>query len=112
MTSLVQKGAQHNMPVDHTYDDLIQRPCYQRGSPFLDPAGNRTLRRPSDHRRESQVAVVRTCLPFIRSGKNYLARHSERGKETRQTEEELERQEMNRPGVRSGEQKKNGGNWL
>ena len=26
-----------------------------------------------------------TCLPFIRSGQNHLARHSERGKKTRQT---------------------------
>ena len=28
---------------------LIQRPCYQRGSPCQDPAGNRTTQRPSDH---------------------------------------------------------------
>ena len=28
------------------------------------------------------------CLPFIRSGQNHLARHSERGKKTRQTEED------------------------
>ena len=39
--------------------------------------------------------------PFIRSGQNHLARHSERGKETRQTEEEVGRQHqgMDRPGV-------------
>ena len=50
-------------------------------------------------------------LPFIRSGQNHLARHSERGKKTRQTEEEVGRQHqgMDRPGVRqipegSGEQ--------
>ena len=50
---------------------------------------------------------------FIRSGQNYLARHSERGKKTRQTEEEVGRQHqgMDRPGVRqvpegSGEQGK------
>ena len=30
--------------------------------------------------------------PFIRSGQNHLARHSERGKKTRQTEEEMGRQ--------------------
>ena len=61
-----------------------------------------------------QTAVVWSCLPFIRSGQKHLARHSERGKKTRQTEEEVERhhQGMNRPGVRqvpegSGEQK----NW-
>ena len=32
-----------------------------------------------------QTAVVWSCLPFIRSGQNHLARHSERGKKTRQT---------------------------
>ena len=35
---------------------------------------------------ETQTEVVWTCLPFIRSGKNHLARHSESGKQTRQTE--------------------------
>ena len=41
-------------------------------------------------------------LPFIRSGQNHLARHSERGKKTRQTEEEVgrQRQGVDRPGVR------------
>ena len=34
--------------------------------------------------------MVRSHLPFIRSGENHLARHSERGKKTRQTEERLE----------------------
>ena len=33
-----------------------------------------------------QTAVVWTCLPFIRSGQNHLARHSERGKKKRLTE--------------------------
>ena len=53
------------------------------------------------------------CFPFIRSGQNHLARHSERGEKTRQTEEEVGRQNqgMDRPGVRqvpesSGEQGK------
>ena len=31
--------------------------------------------------------MVWTCLPFIRSGQNQLARHSERGEKTRDTEE-------------------------
>ena len=51
--------------------------------------------------------------PFIRSGQNHLARHSERGKETRQTEEEVrtKHQGMDRPGVHqvpkgSGEKEK------
>ena len=41
-------------------------------------------------------------LPFIRSGQNHLARHSERGKKIRQTEEEVGRQHqgMDRSGVR------------
>ena len=92
---------------------LIQRLCYQRGSPCQDPAGNRTTRRPPDHCKEMQTAVAWSCLPFIRSGQNHLARHSERGKKTSQTEEEVGRQHqgMDRPGVRqvpesSGEQGK------
>ena len=75
--------------------------------------GNRTTRKPSDHRKETQTAVVWTCLPFIRSGQNNLARHSERGKKTRPTQEEVGRQHqgMDRPGVLqvpegSGEQEK------
>ena len=40
--------------------------------------------------------------PFIRSDQNHHARHSERRKKTRQTEEEMRRQHqgMDRPGVR------------
>ena len=60
-----------------------------------------------------QTAVVWSCLPLIRSGQNHLARHSERGKKTRQTDEEVGRQHqgMDRPGVRhvpvgSGKQRK------
>ena len=70
-------------------------------------------RRPPDDRKETQTAEVWPCLPFIRSGQNHLARHSERGKKTRQTEEAVGRQHqgMDRPGVRqipegSGEQRK------
>ena len=63
---------------------LIQRPCYQRGSPCQDPAGSWTTRRPPDHRKKTQTVVVWSCLPFIRTGQNHLARHSERGKKTRQ----------------------------
>ena len=57
------------LPQDTTH--LIQRPCYQRGSPCQDPAGNRSTRRP-DHRKETQTAVVWSCPPFIRSGQNHL----------------------------------------
>ena len=94
---------------------LIQRPCYQRGIPCQDPAGNWTTRRPPDDRKETQTAVVWSCFPFIGSGQNHLARHSERGKKTRRTKEEVGRQHqgMDRPGVRqvpegSGEMEKTG----
>ena len=89
------------------------RTCYQRGSQYQDPAGNWTTRRPPGDRKETQTAVVWSCLPFIRSGKNHLARHSERGKKTRRTKEEVGRQHQgtDRSGVRkvpegSGEQGK------
>ena len=80
------------LPQDTTH--LIQRPCYQRGSPCRDPTGNWTARRPPDHRKETQItAVVWPCFPFIGCGQNHLARHSERGKKkTRQTEGEVGRQ--------------------
>ena len=92
---------------------LIQRPCYQRGSQCQDPAGNWTTWRSPDDRNETQTEVVWSCFPFIRSGQNHLAKHSERGKKTRRTKEEVGRQHqgMDRPGVRqvpegSGEQAK------
>ena len=87
------------LPQDTTH--LIQRPCYQRVSPCQDPASNWTTRRPPDHRKDAQTAVVWSCLPFIRSGQNHRARYSERGKKTRQTEEEVGRQHqgVDRPGV-------------
>ena len=98
-----------------SYKDHI---CYQRASLCQDPEGNWTARRPPDNRKETQTAVVWSCLPFIRSGQNHLARHSERGRETRQTVKGVGRhnQGMDRPGVRqvpkgSGEQK-NGGKWF
>ena len=89
------------------WTDLIRsksRPCYQRGSPCQDPAGNRTTqtRRPPDHCKETQTAVVWSCLPFIKSGQNHLTRHSERRKKKRSSPSPR--------GVwRTG---KNGGNWL
>ena len=62
---------------------------------------------------------MKICLPFIRSGQNHLARHSERGKKTRQRK----RLEDNIRGWTSLEfakspsaventAEKNGGNWL
>ena len=46
-----------------------------------------------------KLAVIWSCLPFIRSGQNHFARHSEREKKTRQTEEEVGRHHegMDRP---------------
>ena len=41
------------LPQDTTH--LIQRPCYQRGSPCQDPAGNRTTCSPSDHRKKRRT---------------------------------------------------------
>ena len=69
---------------------LIQRPCYQQGSPCQDPSGNWTTWR-SDDRKETQTAVVWSCFPFIRSSQNHLARHSERRKKTKKMEEEVGR---------------------
>ena len=99
------------LPQDTTY--LIQRPCYQRASLCQDPAGNWTTWRSPDDRKETQTAVVWSCLPFIRSGQNHLARHSEREKKIRRTKEEVGRQHqgMYGPGDRqvpegSGEQVK------
>ena len=101
------------LPQDTTH--LIQRPCYQQASPCQDPAGTWTTRRPLDDSKETQTAMVWSCLQFIRPGQNHLAKYSERGKKTRQTEEEVGRQHqgMDRPGVRqvpegSGEQGKMG----
>ena len=46
--------------------------------------------------------LVWSGLPFIRSGQNHLARHSDKGKRARQPEEEVGRQHqgMDRPEVR------------
>ena len=95
-------------PQDTTH--LIQRPCYQRGSPCQDPAGNRITRRPPDHREETQTAEV-TSLALCPQVLSKAPRHfrsstnqgkKTRGKKTRQTEEEVgrKRRGMDRPGVR------------
>ena len=88
------------LPQDTTH--VIQRPCYQRGSPCQDQAGNSATRRPPDHRKETQIAVVWSHFLFIRSGQNHLPRHSERGKKTRQTEEEMGRQHQGMTGREFG----------
>ena len=76
-----KKNASHGnevLPKDTTH--LIQRPCYQRGSPCQDPAGIWTTLSSPDDRKETQTAVVWSCFPFIRPGQNHLARRSERGR--------------------------------
>ena len=67
---------------DHVANEEVRAEIQQAIEPHedLDP----------DHRKQTQTAVVYSCLPFIRSGQNHLARHSEWGKKTRQTEEEVE----------------------
>ena len=55
------------LPQDTTH--LIQRPYYYRGSPCQDPEGNRTTRRPPDHGKETQTAVIWSCFPFFKPGK-------------------------------------------
>ena len=72
------------------------------GNEVLPQDTTHLIQGPPDDCKETQTAVVWSCLPLIRSGQNHLARHSERGKKTRQTEEEVGRQHqgMDRPGVR------------
>ena len=71
-----------------------------------------------EDRKETQIAVVWSCFPFIRSGQNHLAKHSERGKKTRQTEKRWEDNIREWTGLEFGKSqrsvgnKENGGNWL
>ena len=64
------------------------------------------------YRKEVQIAVVWSCLQFIRSGQNHLAWHSERGKKT---EEEVGIREWTglefAKSQRAVENRENGGNW-
>ena len=46
--------------------------------------------------------MVWSCVPVIRFGQNHLARHSERGKKTRQSEEVAGRQHQERTGLEFG----------
>ena len=100
-TALKKNTSQGNEVLTQDTTHLIQRPCYQWGSPCQDPAGSWPTGRLPDHRKGMQTAVVWTCLLFIRSSENHLAKHSDKGKKTRQTEEEVGRQHqgMDRPGV-------------
>ena len=90
-----KRGANRRYYASHTMTMLPTRMFVRRSS--RQPHG-----RPPDHGKETQTAVVWSCLTFNRSGQNHLARHSERGKKTRQTEGEVGRQHqgMDRPRVR------------
>ena len=58
--------------------------------------------------------MVWSCLPFIRSGQNHLAKHSERGKKTRQTEEDVGRSIREWTGLEFGKSQRaveNRGKW-
>ena len=99
------------LPQDTTH--LIQRPCYQRGSPSQDPAGNWATRRPPHDRKEAQSAVIWSCLPFIRSGQNHLARPSERGRRQGRQRKRWEDNIREWTGLKFGKSQKavNGENW-
>ena len=110
-----EKNTSHGnevLPQDTTH--LTQRLCYQQGSPCQDPAGNWITRRPPDHHKEMQTAVVSrdmSCSSDL--AKTILRGTVKKGKKIWQTEEEVGRQHqgMDRPGVRqvpegSGEQGK------
>ena len=86
-------------------------------SPCQDPAGNRTTRTPPDHGKETKTAVIRSCLPLIRYSQIHIASHNERGKKTRQTEEEVENNIREWTGLEFANSQqwrteKNAGNWL
>ena len=60
------------------------------------PVSVRTTQRFPDHREATYTEVVWTCLPFIGSDQNHLAKHGEREKKTRQTGEEVGRRHQGR----------------
>ena len=78
-----------------------------------------TTRRSPDDRKETQSAVVWSCFPFIRSGQNHLARHSERGKKTRRTKTKRWEDNIREwtglefgKSQRAAENRESGENWL
>ena len=66
------------LPQDTTH--FIQRPCYPRGSPCQDPADDWTTGRSPDDGKETQTAVVWSCLPFISLAKTILQGTVKRGR--------------------------------
>ena len=54
-----KKNTSHgNEVLSHDTAHLIQRPCYQRGSPCQDPADNRTAQRPPDHHSDANCSGI------------------------------------------------------
>ena len=67
-----------------------KRPCYQRGSPYRDPACNRTTRRPPDHCKETLTAVIWICLPFTRCGlQSTVKRWRRQGRQRKRWEDNI-----------------------
>ena len=100
------------LPQDTTH--LIQRPCYQRESPCLDPAGNWTTRRPLDDRKETQTAVVWSCFPFVRSGRGTVKGGRRKGWQRNRWEDNIREWTGLEFGKsqRAVENRENGENWL
>ena len=104
------------LPQDTTH--LIQRPCYQRGSPCQDPAGNRTTRRPPDtvKRRKLQwdghvfrlSGLAKTILQGTVKGVRRQGRQRKRWEDNNREWAGLEFAKSQR----TVENKGNGGNWL
>ena len=105
--SISQKAATCMVPHSESAC-ACEKECLQAWESLCqDPAGNQTTRRPPDHNKEMQTAVVWSCLPFIR--------YRERGTKTRPTEDEVGRQHqgMDWLGVwQVPEGSGDGGNWL
>ena len=87
------------LPEDSTHP--VQRPCYQRGSPFQNPAGNRTTRRPADHRKETQLQWYRHVSRSSGLVKAILQGTVKGGRrQGRQEKRWGDNQGIDRPGVR------------
>ena len=93
LAAILEQGNYPSVGSDHVTNEKVCADMQQEIGPHKDPL---------DHFEEMQTEAVWTRFPIFRSGQNRLARHSERGKKTRWTEEEVGRQHqgMDRPGVR------------
>ena len=87
------------LPQDTTH--LIQRPCYQRGSPCQDPAVNWITRRPPDDRKRRKLQWYGHIFHSPGLAKTILQGTVKGGRRPGRQEEEVERQHqgMDRHGV-------------